>query len=313
MLKTLAFIMIFAVTCSHQWGLLATSYRQDLAQLVTQPSRLELKSELSPETIRATALQSWQLPTARPDAQVLTLPVKGAIAIDRATGSVLYEQNADAKLPIASLTKLVSALVVLSERQSGDTITVPTLPTYQTADARAGLITGEHFTVEQLMAALLIPSANDAADALAIELSGSIEEFSHAQNAKASYWGLTATHLSNASGLTDDNNYSTARDLSKIAKLALTNQLISSLVNQSSATITNQEGKTYQFVTTNQLLSIKDFHGIKTGYTAAAGQCYIGLVTINGHDVITVVLGAQDRFGNTKTLTDWIKNTWQWL
>ncbi len=313
MLKILSFLVIFAVATSHQWGLLTASQQQSLAQLVTQPERLKTQAELPGQATDRTSLQTVALPVRIPGHSSLVLPVRSAIAIDQVTGTVLYEQAADTQLPIASLTKLATALVTLAHYQPTDIITIPPLPPYQAADARAGLVPGDHFTVQQLIAALLIPSANDAADALAISQSGSITDFAEAQNAKLASWGIAATHLSNASGLTDDNNYSTARDLSKIANLVLESTLIRETIGQSSAAITSQEGRSYQLQTTNQLLSTKEFHGIKTGYTAAAGQCYIGLASINGHEVITVVLGAADRFGNTKTLTDWITSSWQWL
>ncbi len=313
MLKLWAFVVVYIVANSHQWGLLTTKQQQNLTQMVTQSARINETASLDPIVAASTSLSNVAIPVPLAGYQPLTLPVKGAIAIDQTTGTVLFEQTADTQLPIASLTKLVTALVILSNHHLDDVVTIPTLPTYQAADARMGLLPGDHFSISQLVSALLIPSANDAADALAIYHSGSLDAFSQAQNAKLKLWSVPTTHLANASGLSDDNNYSTARDLSKIANLALINPFIRSVVSQPNLTITNQEGRVYQLATTNQLLSIKDFHGIKTGYTLAAGQCYIGLVTINGHEVITVVLGAQDRFGNTKTMTDWIKNNWQWL
>jgi len=126
-------------------------------------------------------------------------------------------------------------------------------------------------------------------------------------------WGITGVHFSNPSGLQDANNFATATALAKIAQLALISPFIRTAVAQSQTNITSQSGRTLTLPSTNDLLASGQFYGIKTGYTPAAGECFVGLARIDGHEVITVVLDAGDRFAATTTITNWIGHNWQWL
>jgi D-alanyl-D-alanine carboxypeptidase (penicillin-binding protein 5/6) len=132
-------------------------------------------------------------------------------------------------------------------------------------------------------------------------------------NAKTAEWGITDTHFTNPTGLQDAGNYASAEALTKIAGLSLASPLTRQTIRQSSATITSGGGRVIPLQTTNKLLDSGKYYGIKTGYTPAAGECFVGLTRIQGHEVITVVLGAGDRFGTTQTLTNWIGRNWQWL
>ena len=240
------------------------------------------------------------------------LGAKASLAIDVATGRVLYEHGADDQRPIASITKLATVLVIIRHHSLDETVTVPTLPAYQPDDAIMGLKAGEQFTVRELLTACLIKSANDAADALAIWDAGSSTKFADKMNAETASWGLTGMHFSNPSGLVDANNYATARSLARLARLDLTNPTVKTLVNTRAATITDRAGDSFSLRTTNDLLNDERFHGIKTGYTEAAGQSVVSLATINGHDVITVVLGSPDRFGETATLVNYLQGAYTW-
>ena len=176
-----------------------------------------------------------------------------------------------------------------------------------------GLVPGDTFKLSELLQAALVPSENDAADSLAITDSGSVSAFTDKMNAKMAQWGISGTHFASASGLADSDNYSTAAALAKIAGLALINPVIGETVSKPAISVTSGAGRTYNLKSTNNLLASGQFYGIKTGYTLLAGECFVGLARINGHDVITVVLGSNDRFGATTTLTNFIGRTWQWL
>jgi D-alanyl-D-alanine carboxypeptidase (penicillin-binding protein 5/6) len=252
------------------------------------------------------------LPTLSPAAAQPTLAAKGITAVDVASGTVLLNQSSTTKLPIASLTKMVTALVIISRHNLTDTITIPSLPIYQPEDERIGLVAGEQYSVQDLLRALLIQSANDAADSLAIADAGSGPAFAARMNAKMSQWGITDAHFTNPSGLSDTDNFASATALAKIANLLLTNAFLRQTVAQQTATVTAHAGRQLNLATTNQLLLANRFYGIKTGYTAAAGECFVGLTRIDGHEVVTVVLGSNDRFGVTQTLADWITRSWQW-
>lgn len=274
-------------------------------------------ANLTPASLAAPAI------TAEPAYQPVVVPTKtgsatlsltatGAYAVDLDSGVTLYSLHADTQQPIASVTKLATALVIARQYQDSDIVTVPQLPTYQPADEVMGLQKGEKFTVHDLLSALLINSEDDSADALGIATSGSQAAFATQMNSLLSSWGITEAHFSNPSGLTDAGNGASARAVAQIAELALQNPTIKQLVATPAATIHDTADRSFALTTTDTLLQNGQFQGIKTGYTPAAGECFVGLTTIQGHPVITVVLGSQNRFGDTQQLADWINQNYRW-
>jgi D-alanyl-D-alanine carboxypeptidase (penicillin-binding protein 5/6) len=240
----------------------------------------------------------------------LQLSAKAVYVMDLATGTPLVDIGATQQLPIASLTKLTTALVLLENYTDTATITVPQIGPYTPDDALLHLQPGQKFSFHDLLAAALIPSDNDAADTLAISNSSTIQAFTGKMNRLTADWGVTGTHFVSASGLVDTDNYATARALAGIAGLGLANPLFAKLTSTANLTITDQAGQAYSLQTTNKLMGRTT--GIKTGFTAAAGQCFVGLATVNGHQVITVVLGSPDRFGETSKLLDYLTANYQW-
>ncbi|HSX01054.1 MAG TPA: serine hydrolase, partial [Candidatus Saccharimonas sp.] len=224
-----------------------------------------------------------------------------------------YAQAPDQQRPIASVTKLITALVILSRHRPDETVTIGQLPAYPSDAELVGLQPGERYQLGDLVGAALVISANDAADALALYDSGTITKFAAQMNLKMSAWGISGTRFTNPSGLQDDGNYATAAALARISQLALANPFIKSTITQTSATFSSTAGRVLTGPSTNKLLATGQFYGIKTGYTQAAGQCFVGLARVGGHDVITVVLGSADRFGTTQELVNWISRNYQWL
>ncbi len=252
------------------------------------------------------------LGTPAGSAPKLNLSASGAIAIDAGTGQVLYAKNAAKALPIASITKVFTVLVMLRDHSLDETVTVPVLPAYPAGAVVLGAPAGSKFKLSELVKAALIPSDNDAADSLAIHDSGSVKAFTAKMNALVADWKITGLHFSSASGLEDNDNYASPAALAAAARLLLSNQAAASITSSQTATISDQSGHTYNLATTNELLKKPGFTGIKTGYTPAAGQCVIARATINGHQVITVILGSQDRFGETEQLVNAIKEAYSW-
>lgn len=242
----------------------------------------------------------------------LSLGATNVYAIDLVTARALYSKNPRGKRPIASITKIVTAMVILQSHQFNETVTVGDLPAYKPEDEKIGLSSGQQFKLEALMKAMLIQSANDAADALAIYDSGSIKAFSDKMNLFTRLWGIEGTHFVSSNGLIDTDNYATADGLVKLGKLAITNSKIAAEVASSSVVITSLQGQAYSLTSTNHLLQDGRFIGIKTGYTEAAGQSLLGLAKIGDHTVITAVLNSPDRFGETTTLINWIQENYQW-
>ena len=243
----------------------------------------------------------------------LDLGAKATLAVDTTTMLPLYSKNADAKVPIASITKTVTALTILQRHALDEVVTIKKLPIYAPEDDTMGLTEGDTLTVRQLVQAAMIKSANDAADALALWDAGTIPKFTVHMNNALKGWGITDSHFASSSGLQDINNFATASDLARIGKLILTNSFIKSTVNTSHINITSGQNHVFELNNTNILLENGRLYGIKTGYTVASGECLLGITTIHDHPVITVILGSNDRFGDTVRLINWIGSSYQWL
>ena len=306
-MKTLALVLTLLLHVTGLWMYLPSTTRSQLTAADTH-----IPGAVSTADISTRPLLPGPLPI-QTGAEPLNLNTAAAVAVDAGTGTILYSHNAGAQRPIASITKLVTSMVILSGHQTTDPVTVPKLPAYDPADELVGLQPGETYSVGDLVTAALVQSGDDAADALALWDSGSAPKFAAKMNAKMAEWGITGTHFSSPSGLQDQNNYSTAASVSKIALLALSSAFIRHAVTLQNTSITSTTGRIIYVQTIDQLLATGQFYGIKTGYTPAAGECFVGLTRINGHEVVTVVLGAADRFAATQTLTNWISRNWQWL
>ena len=234
-------------------------------------------------------------------------------ALDLTSNTPLYTLNQHEKLPIASLTKLMTAYIILEEEELDSVVTVSSKAA-NTPGSQIWLGTGEQITVESLLYGLLIQSGNDCAVALAEFNSGSEENFIKKMNQKARELGLTDTNFTSASGL-DDEGYSTTKDLANLAMYLLKDKFIREITSLPEATITGAFGyPTHDLTSTNQLLgSYLNVKGLKTGKTPLAGECLITVAENHaGHEILTVILGSHDRFGETKLMLDWIYNSYEW-
>ncbi|TAK89765.1 D-alanyl-D-alanine carboxypeptidase [Patescibacteria group bacterium] len=260
-------------------------------------------------------LSDQAMPVARNGLKPPALTATAVYAVDVETGTVLLSKNADQPRPIASITKLATVITYLSRHNLNDTITVPPLPAYQAGAELIGLKPGERYKTQDIVAAALIPSANDAADTLALSDAGSLEEFSKSMQEQLANWGIEGAQFSNPTGLTTGTslNQVSAAGVANMGQLLVRNPQLRQLVQTQTQTISSLEGRPLSLATTNQLLKNSQFNGIKTGYTPEAGQCFVSLATVNGHQIVTVVLGSQDRFGETEQLVNWIKRSYEWL
>ncbi len=234
-------------------------------------------------------------------------------ALDLTANTILYAQNEHDKLPIASLTKLMTAYIILEEEELDSVVTVSSNAA-NTEGSNIWLGIGETITVESLLHGLLIQSGNDCAVALAEFNAGNEENFVAKMNQKAKQLGLNETYFTSSSGL-DDQGYSTAKDLAFLSMYLLKNDFIRNITVLSSITVTGTDGyPTHNLTSTNQLLgSYLNVKGLKTGKTDAAGECLITVAENDqDHEILTVILGSQDRFGETKFLLDWLYNSYVW-
>ncbi|MCX5724982.1 MAG: D-alanyl-D-alanine carboxypeptidase [Nitrospirae bacterium] len=228
-------------------------------------------------------------------------PAHGILLKDLKTGRVLYEHDAGKRLSPASLTKIMSALVILERGRLDDLVTIsPNAARAHKTHLRVKA--GQIFRLEDLLKAMLIMSANDACLAAVEHVGGDEAQFVTLMNAKAVALGLVDTHFSNGCGFDNPDHYSTAEDLATLSVIALDQPTFRQLVREERAIITPVNGHhAYILHTTNKLLGrIPGVEGIKTGFTSKAGRCLIAKVSQNGSDLLLVILNSNHRW-NTAT------------
>ena len=231
--------------------------------------------------------------------------------IDASTNNILVSNNPDQKIYPASTTKLITALTALNIYPLDEVLTVN--QEYNEGQ-NMGLKLGEKITIKSLVSALLVYSANDAAFTLASHHQRGIVGFVDEMNLLVQRYNLKNTHFTNYDGIHNDNHYSTPYDLSQIARLAIKNSIITQTVKQKSILIEDVD-KTiqHQLESTDELMNIiPEIEGLKTGWTPEAGGCFVGLINLNGHYLISVVAKSEDRFNDTVKLIDWAKENVFW-
>lgn len=233
----------------------------------------------------------------------LSLSAKSAILINAETGDVYFSKNAEEKLPMASTTKIMTALVALESSNLTDTVEI---------DRRAVgiegssvyLTEGELLTMEDLLYSLLLASANDAAVAIAIEVGGNIEAFADMMNEKALLLGLKNTHFENPHGLDSKEHYTTAHDLAIIAAKALENETFAKIVSTTKYSFDGKNG-TRTVVNHNKLLRLyEDCIGVKTGFTKKSGRCLVSAAEREGLRLVAVTIGAPDDWQDHTKMLD---------
>ena len=214
-----------------------------------------------------------------------------ALIYDRASGKILYQKNGNKQTPMASTTKIMTAIVVLEQAKLTDTVTINSKAT-SIGGSRLGLKKNDKITVNDLLYGLMLRSGNDAAVALAIHVGGSIEGFADMMNKKAIELGLTNSHFIVPHGLDNEGHYTTAYELAKITDYALNIDKFKEIVGTKVTTIhINGYAKTIN--NTNNLLgSVSGLYGVKTGFTNGAGRCLVTACKRDNLDIITVIIGA---------------------
>lgn len=251
-------------------------------------------------------------PFVNAEEEIPDIASPSALLMDYSSGKILYEKNINEKRYPASLTKIMTAIIVLENCELSDiaTVSYDAVMSLSSGYVTANLQIGEELTVEQLLYVLMVGSSNDAAIVLAEHVSGSVEKFADLMNEKAKELGCTSTNFVNPNGAHDENHYSTAYDLALMARYAMKNETFRTLVSTTSYTLptTNKYDREDRiFRTTNSLLHLDTSDradnyyyqyatGIKTGFTTPAGNCLIASANKNNLELITVVLGA----GQTK-------------
>jgi D-alanyl-D-alanine carboxypeptidase (penicillin-binding protein 5/6) len=251
--------------------------------------------------------QSLDTPGDASQAPDLSAP--SAILAELDTGQVLFAKDPDSQRPIASLTKIMTGLLVLEESNPADTVTVApdaVIPEDDRAGISAlGLEAGEQITVEDLLFSLLLQSANDSAVALADHVSGSETHFVKDMNARAAALGMRRTRFRSSNGL-DDRGFSTARDLMTLTRTAMRTPRFDDIVSTQFRSIPAPDGNMRDIQNRDALLWLYEgATGVKTGYTSRAGYCVVATAERDGRRLIAVVLGAPgDAFSDAAALMD---------
>lgn len=230
-----------------------------------------------------------------------------AILVDAESGRVLFDKNAHQKRPIASTTKIVTALVAREQLGLKDVVTISPEAS-RVGEQGVGLVAGETLTVEDLLWAVLVLSANDASHALAQYATGSTQSFADLMNKKASRLGAVESHFANPHGLDEPGHYSTAYDLAILGRELMKDPVLAEMVAARSHDIPappGQPGPRTLLSHNEILLQYQGANGIKTGYTGKAGWCLVASAARDGKALISVVLNSSHRADDTKALFDY--------
>ncbi|MBR2018834.1 MAG: D-alanyl-D-alanine carboxypeptidase [Clostridia bacterium] len=236
-----------------------------------------------------------------------SVSAQSAILIEAASGETVMAKNADFPLPMASTTKIMTALVALELASPETEITVD--PAAVGIEGSSVYLTeNEVLTLEQLLYALLLESANDAATAIAIGLSGSVEAFADEMNRAAGRMGLCQTHFTNPHGLDDAEHFTTAKELAQIAREALQHELLRTIVSTRKITVPRGDGSNgvRLLINHNKLLRLYDgCIGMKTGFTKKSGRCLVSAAERDGVLLIAVTLHAPNDWDDHTRMLDY--------
>lgn len=259
------------------------------------------------------------VPQPRASVPDLTLRAAAVLVKDLNSGVILYEKRAHTPLPIASLTKLLTAIVANARLAPEQVITV-SADDLKVPEPRAGLLAGERVYVSDLLAAMLIASSNDAAMALARAAGGTVADFVRLMNEQAKALGMTSSALANPVGLDDAGHFSTAADLGLLVEEFLRYPQLVALTGQKQAEFTSADGKHAHLLATTNKLLLKDAAvlGLKTGYTSEARGNLILLVAdppkAEGLKSVyySIVLGSDNREEESEAVLSWIRENFLW-
>ena len=230
-----------------------------------------------------------------PDTVGYSVGAKAAVLVDAANGRVLFAQNANAPLPMASTTKILTALIALEQPGLDDWFTVDPAA-IRTEGSSMGLREGDQVTLRALCCGMLLASGNDAANAAAVRIAGDNRRFAELMNARAAEIGMEGSRFVTPSGLDDPDHYSTAYDMALLAREALQNEAFAALCAQSSAQTEfgNPPYKRWLKNHNRLLRELPGTIGVKTGFTDEAGRCLVSCVEREGVRLIAVTLGCPD-------------------
>ncbi len=243
-------------------------------------------------------------PSAEAKSSHFNVSAKSAVLYVPEIDSFIYSKNSRERLPMASTTKIMTALIALEECEGDEVVKIDD-SAIGVEGSSAYLRQGDELTMNELIYALLLQSANDAAVAIACHIGGDVEGFADIMNERAESMGLSNTRFENPHGLDSENHYTTAEDLAKIAGMALANPKFKEITSTYKMSfITEERSRTY--VNHNKLLNMYDgCIGVKTGFTKKSGRCLVGAAERDGLTFVTVTLDAPSDWQDHKNMLDY--------
>ena len=234
------------------------------------------------------------------------------LVLDVPSASILYQKNSHAVHAPASTTKLMTALLIRESYDLSQTIVAPFVPSI--GGARVNLVSGKVYSVYDILQAMLIPSANDAAYILAAQYPGGVSAFVDRMNEKAKEIGMNQTQFENPAGFDDIVHRTTAYDLALLSLEIMKDPVLAHIVGTQTALITDQDKTVkHSLQTTNQLLGVvPGIVGIKTGTTSQAGEVLISEYVSDSREILMVVLGSENRYADTTEVLDWVLTSYEW-
>ncbi len=234
----------------------------------------------------------------------LSVSAEHAVLIEAQSGDVIYSKCENTRAPMASTTKIMTAIIVIENAELDEIVKIP-LEAVGVEGSSIYLKEGEELSVRELLYALLLSSANDASVALAIHTSGDVDTFADMMNEKARELGLINTHFTNPHGLDNEEHYTTAYELAMIARYAMQNPIFREIVSTTKEIIPSSENSVRVLINHNKLLNrYEGTIGIKTGFTRKSGRCLVSCAERDGAILIAVTLNAPTDWHDHKQMLD---------
>jgi D-alanyl-D-alanine carboxypeptidase len=271
------------------------------------------EEKLMPSTVDFDEIKD--LPQQKQKKKIPEIKAKSILLMDKDTSFVLFAKNQNVKRPIASLAKIMTALVVLEKKKLSEVAIVgEEIYKLDPEESRMNLEVGERITVENLLYGLLVSSAGDAAVVLARAVAGSERKFVELMNKKAKDLGLKNTVFADSRGFSPKNQ-STAFEIAILTSYILRNTTISNIVKTKEVALYSVDGRfKHDLKTTNKLLTESNLPitGFKTGYTEKAGESLVATAEKDNHTIIAVVLNSSDRFAESEKLLEWFFDSYEY-
>lgn len=257
-------------------------------------------------------IQKYNTPPISRNITAPKLSARSILVKDLGTDTILYQKDASISVPIASTTKIMTALVASEYFNQNSILTVKDAA--KITGAKVGFLSGENLNFRSILYGMLLSSGNDAAYTIAENYPGGILGFVSAMNKKAASLNLSSSHFDNPAGFDSPKHYSSAKDLAIITQNALKNpQLVKIFATKETNIVSIDKKYNHELVNLNKLLSqVRGVLGVKTGFTQEAKENLVTYIDRDNHQILTVILGSDDRFGDSTKLIEWAYSNFEW-